>query len=592
MLNSSKKLPNPGPTAGRNCGLRSRGGNVLIIILVTICFILLPLLIVVSQLGFLQIDRDRTQSVVDAAGLIAANDLSRIILNDENFGYVSLSNYPPIGKGTLAADGEPLPVTGINTLIGTIRQNAIIARELGNETMEHLSETDRVNAKKTIKNLNAAIKEALSGERGKKFTDIHGQVVNPIVDAQEFLNANLPKNVHLVSLTLSSGWLESGGTTNVAIPQPERLSLLTTEQIRGEFYKPFVDVPVDGKAFTFAGLGAASTLVSAKEFRNADDKLINSIVKLECVISRDNTVDNGISSPLTPPEKLRCVACCQPYSAADVGPKGVMTLRFTGGPIPGMQSWSDFLKPEGFQDSKITTYDAVSGDYNLDREARMVPHYSEMRLGTAQQFAEHLYCWLRNGGMRPRIDSVLTMINDSFKSDPKQIYAYEFGKDGVVSRRILQKDPFPVGVTADEQFSSTVDTRIQNGVAPIIIFRNNVKRLGTAHGGKHAGQPLAGNPLNWCEIPEYGGDEHQALGLGKGRLGTGLSLLDPTGSIAPDLAINNPNYSLFSQLDGRSLSMQPRRSFYSGGLALDIEIGGTTPPDIRRDVVSMRKLKR
>lgn len=572
--------------------IRSRNGNVLIIIIITICFILLPLLIVVSQLGFFQIDRDRTQNIVDAAGLIAANDLSRIVLNDENFGYVSLSNYPPVGKGTLADDGEPLPVTGINTLIGTIRQNAIIARELGNETMEHLSEADRVNAQKTIKNLNAAIKEALSGERGTKFTDIQGEVVNPIVDAANFLNANLPKNVQIQSLTLKSGWLESGATTNIPIPQPDLYALLAPDQIRGGNYKPFINVPVDGKAFTFAGLGSSSTLVSAKEFRDTDDKHINSIMRIECVLVRDNKVDNSLSGPVRPPEHISCVACCQPHSAADVGPKGVMTLRFTGGPIPGMQSWSDLLKREGFQDKKITTYDVVSGDYPLDSAARMVPHDSEMLLTTSQQFAEHLYCWLRNGCMRPRIDSVLAMVSDSFKSDPKQIYAYEFAKDGNISRRILQKDPFPVGVTADEQFSSTVDTRIQNGVAPIIIFRNNVKRLGTEHGGKHAGQPLAGNPLNWCEIPEYGGDEHQASDLGKGRLGTGLTLLDPTGATDPELAIHDQNFSLFRQLDGKSMCMQPRRSFYSGGLALDIEIGGTTPPDIKRDVLSMRKLNR
>jgi len=257
-----------------------------------------------------------------------------------------------------------------------------------------------------------------------------------------------------------------------------------------------------------------------------------------------------------------------------------------------MQSWSDLLKREGFQDRKITTYDVVSGDYPLDGEARMVPHYSEMQLGAAQQFSENLYCWLRNGCLRPRIDAVLAMVTESFKSDPTQIYAYEFAKDGNISRRILEKDPFPVGVTADEQFSSTVDTRIQNGVSPIIIFRNNVKRLGTEHGGKHAGQPLAGNPLNWCEIPEYGGDEHQALGLGKGRLGTGLTLLDPTGSVDPEQAIFDKNFSLFRQLDGKGMCMQPRRSFYSGGLALDIEVGGTTPPNMTRDVLSMRKLNR
>ena len=74
-------------------------------------------MVALAQLALYQVDKTRTESVIDAAGLVAADDLSRLIINDPNFGYVSLSNYPPIGIATCAADGEPLPVVGINTLV-------------------------------------------------------------------------------------------------------------------------------------------------------------------------------------------------------------------------------------------------------------------------------------------------------------------------------------------------------------------------------------------------------------------------------------------------------------------------------------------
>ena len=91
----------------------------------------------------------------------------------------------------------------------------------------------------------------------------------------------------------------------------------------------------------------------------------------------------------------------------------------------------------------------------------------------------------------------------------------------------------------------------------------------------HAGQPLAGTPLNWCELAEYGGDEQIAAKLNKGHLGTKLTLADPSGNTQVDAAINDPNLAIFQSFDGKAIFHQPRRSFYSGGLALDIEIGGT-----------------
>lgn len=567
---------------------RQTKGNLLYIVIFTIAVVIMPLFLVCSQIMLYVVDMERTKNVVEAASLLAANDLSRIVVNDPNFGYVSLSNYPPVGKSTLAEDGEPLPVTGINTLVGTVRQNAILANEIGNDTMRTLVEDDRNNLEGTIAELNATLSDALREDTKRSYLDIQGARVEPVKDVMAFLKKNLPSNIKLESVRVSNGWLSHGGNTTISTPQPERLAQLKQTDSQGGLYKPFIDLPVANRSFTFAGIGNASSLVPPGDFREPDGKHISSIVRIEIVVTRGSLVKSQIPS----------VACAQPFSLPDVGPAGVMTIRFTGGPVLGLQSWSDFLNPGNFQDNRVTTYDVVGGDYPKDPNASMSEFFANYTPTTSAQFAEHLYYWLRNGHMRPRLDAVLSMISDPFPNGSNQIYAYEFAKDGNISRRVITRDPFPIGVTADSQFSTTADTGVQNGVHPIIIFRNNVKNLGTMNGGKHAGQALPGYPLNWCEIPEYGGDEFIAKGLSKGRLGTHLSLADPgvpsgtTGDDSSSSTAPGATPDLFRHFDGKTLFLQPRKSFYSGGLALDIEIGGTRQASTAFDVDSMRRMTR
>jgi hypothetical protein len=548
---------------------RKNNGNVLVLIIVITALIVVPLLLVFSQTGFYVMDRERVQSSVDAACLIAANDMSRIIINDPTFGWVSLSNYPPIGKATKALDGEPLPVTGINTLVGTIRQNTIIAGELANEKMRELADRDRSSLEMTIAELNVTLKEALGGADGSNWIDINGAEVRPVKDVEAFLRAHLPANTRLESLTMTTGWLNGGGITTIEVPKPEEFAQLKPKQSQAGNYKPFVDVPANNRNFTFAGLGPSSRLVSHSEFQPADGKHINSIVRIECVVARQNPYLPFFPVGNEAGARMKCVAYAQPFTIDDVGPKGIMTLRFSGQPVPGLQSWSDFLRPGNFEDRQVTAFDVTGGDFPIDKGSIMAQVESDG--GTAGQFAEHLYYWLRNGHLQPKLGAVLDMVNAQFKPGPSEQFAYEFAKDGSISCRVLYKDPFPIGVTADSQSSTMVDTRIQGGLSPVIIFRDNVKHLGTSSGGKHGGQPLAGYPLNWCELRDYGGDEQTARALGKGKLGTQLTVVDQN-ALPPDA--NDMFTEIFRKLDGKALTVQPRRSFYSGGLALDIEIGG------------------
>lgn len=559
---------------------RNQNGNILLLILASLCLIIVPLVILVSQGGLYAVDRDRAKSAVEAAALLAANNMSKVIIDDPQFGYVSLSNFPPNGEGTMAPDGEPLPVIGINTLTGTIRQIAVLGHELQNQTISELAEDDREALESTVEDLNSALKTALEKDQREKTTDNQGTNIEIAKDVSNFLKTHLPPSLKLESVELENGWLAGSARSTIPLPSPQQFSHVSKdESIDGE-YRAFVDIPLDAKNFTFAGLGKSSALVSSKEFRAADDKHINSIVKVKVTFVRNNEFHHMLPFGLEAPDKIEISAAAQPFTMEDGGPAGVMTVRFSGGSVSGLHTWSDFLQKDNFHDRQIMTYQALGGDYPLDARAVMRPSKLDSADGTSQQFAEHLYYWLRNGHLRPRIGSVMEMLSQRFQSGPNDIYAYEFDNNGNISRRVITKDPFPRGFTSEAQVSTTVDTSTNSGINPIIIFRNNVKRLGTQTGGKHAGQPIAGTPLNWCELSEYGGDDFIAGAVRKGRLATGFTLLNPSAG-----------NSVFRGFDGKTICLQPRKSYYSGGLAVDIEIGGINLPKQDMDPGTISAIK-
>lgn len=458
---------------------------ILLIVCIT-AVLIVPIFIFVSRLAPFLAGRGHAQNVVEAAGLLAAHSLSRIVIADPAFGYVSLSNHPPEGTATRALDGEPLPVIGINTLVGTLRQNAIVADELKNGSMSALVDRDMAYLDATIRSLNTKLSDAVSSDNNNAvYTDMNGKVVNPVAEVNEFLKSNLPPNMHVESVKLSLGWLDGGSESTIPAPEPRRLARVNGEDLVDGKYEAFRDFPVGKKHFTFAGLDNQAHLVSTRKFKKFDPNHINSILKLECTLS---CTDDSSA-------KVEIVTCCQPYSAPDQGTAGAMTLRFEGQPVPGLLSWHEFLRSGNFDDNKLTSFYVVGGDYPFDQKANMYESQRELKSTTSEQFAEHLYYWLRNGRLRPRIDSVLTMMTDSFRSNPNDIYTYQFMDDGSIERRIAESAQFPRPVVAEGQFTAMADTRIKSGASAIIFFRDNVKNL-SIKSGKHAGQPLAGYPLN------------------------------------------------------------------------------------------------
>lgn len=512
---------------------RGRSGNMLVLIAVIAMFVFVPILIFLCRFSPFVIGSERSQNVVEAAGLLAANELSKIVMYDPDFGYVGLSNYPATGKFTPAKDGQPLPVIGVNTLVGTLRQTAVIANQLHCDRMNTLLDQDLASLKGTINNLNNKIAQVLSDDSPRGCIDVDGVLVQPLQHVRTFLEQNLPPNTNIESLTLSPGWLEGGSETGIVVPKPEALSMVHPADMDAGQYEAFRNIPVGGKPFQFAGLGVQAHLVSNRKFREPDGHHINTIVKIECVLSQK-------SDPST---KINCVACCQPAARPDTTRGGAMTVRFSGRPVPGLLSWNDFLMEGSFQDNKVTVYDVVNGDYPYQHDARVYPRHLENTNYTSQQFAENLYCWLRNGHCKPRVDAVMAMMNEPFLSCLNEVYSYEFSDDGSIQRKVYDGRNFTRAVTADGQFNAVADTRVKSGAYAIVIFRDNVRRLGSS-GGKHAGQPLAGYPL---ENSDAAYDYEQLAAKFANRAGS------------------------------------------PSGLALDIEIGGTSDSTARRDVLSMRE---
>jgi len=209
---------------------RNNHGNMFLLIVCIVVFVFAPLFWLIGQMGPFMLSAQKTQKVVDAAGLLAARDLSQVVFNDPNFGYVSLSNHSAGGTATRALDGECLPVLGINTLVGTIRQNAIIANNLHNETMSELVSQDTGCLGATVQTFNTTFSDLLCGQNNRRCFDMNGVEISPLQDVQKFLTDNLPGNTKLKSLKLSLGWLEGGSETATQVPQPAPLAMIDPEK--------------------------------------------------------------------------------------------------------------------------------------------------------------------------------------------------------------------------------------------------------------------------------------------------------------------------------------------------------------------------
>ena len=132
--------------------------------------------------------------------------------------------------------------------------------------------------------------------------------------------------------------------------------------------------------------------------------------------------------------------------------------------------------------------------------------------------ADGIHDWLRTVHVRARIDSLIAALNTKISRDCSQpCLLYEFNQDGYVLTRSLSETPFSSqAVSENQRYLLTFDGLADGASIWAISLRDEVSNLGTLSGGKHAGQSIAADAVNWCDLQVYGSQSLSPALAGKG----------------------------------------------------------------------------
>lgn len=587
---------------------RRPSGNLLVLGLVA-AIPLLMLFIALLRMELLGTVAQRSQTAAEAASLAAAADLSKIVVNDPCHGFVALSDYGPYGRDTLAADGEPLPVLGINNIIATARLQTLLADQLNNDELRSLAQEDVQAARNAAKLLSDALNASLQPGSRYQARDLDGNIVRPFEHALQIYSASLNNGgglgkAQIRDFHLALGWLKSGSDSNTMSPLPEDLAAMpVSARVKGN-YRAFIDIPACGESFYFAGLSPQPSLADTKQFMTADGKRFCSIIKVDTDIL---LTDSDFTNPASDHQCLHTSACAQPSSLPDISAPGVLAISFMHGFVPGINSIQNILNNDQLNDSRVNILTADGGDFPIDLESRLIsaPQVDSVKT-VSQTFAVGFHDWLRTAHNKPRIDAVLDAVSEPFMesalggSGPK-LYPnlfYEIDTNGRVRVSNLRQNPFFPNNSANgigrskqklqqhlsaciydqQDYALNFNAITAGAYSWMMVYRNYTRSLGTASGGKHAGQVLPGDPVNWCELTEFDSCPEQAFEKGKGEKALGLQA---QGAMYDETAVKLEG-AHFTKRNGSPLSNQPRKSYYSGGLAVYFELSSPIALDLNQ----------
>jgi hypothetical protein len=313
-------------------------------------------------------------------------------------------------------------------------------------------------------------------------------------------------------------------------------------------------------------VSAQAHLTDEAMFEKRDGKHFCSVIKIEV----DLRQARGLIADFGKSDWTHVEACALPPERPQLGPSGALMLFFPCGPVNQVSCLSNLFQLFGENEQTARLYEATRGDLPTDATATTTPTaiapWQSTELNSTRVVATAFYSWLRSCGVKPRIDATMNAMNNSFNVTLKSSsIIYEFDATGNLLTASMPSMPFPMSVLSDRQLF--VESRSD---AYSICCYDNVWNVGTIRGGKHAGQPLAGDPINWCELPYFQQSPEAAKSAGKAE-STGLTpvslkqqLCEIPGGIPTETAAFTAN--------GRLVSTQPRKSYYSGGLAVELSI--------------------
>lgn len=480
---------------------RSRKGFTMVLSGLCCAFLILLAFGIVQIQAYLMV-RQKDQFAVEAAAVHAARDLSRAIVSDPYWGEVCLSDQPACGKATLAQDGEPLPVFGVNTITNVVRTEKLLAECFQDGEMHELADADRQQCLETTRRLQNQLESAVrpSGACSSVLTDIDGRRVDIYANARREFVKTLPEIqtgiARLRSFSIRLGWLADGSTT--LTPNPERtLSGPLTSQ---DALESFVDLPVAGASFLYAGLSDTARLVDCSRFRSGDGKRFCNVILVEAEVehgtTRESSPDNWAAN-----HSITVRAAAIPAGVKCCGTGGSLVVHFPQGTPKTLSCLRDIFDSKELLSAQGKSMLARGGDFPLDPGAVLVEQ-PRRPLSVAARRA--FFDWLRTNGGRASIESIRRIVETPFDEScrplqPRSAVVYSFDKDGQCKVKRCTNVGFLKNTIADGQ-SYDVSYGVMNcerGEVGIAI-RNQVTTL-SPEASKHGGQPILSElPADLC----------------------------------------------------------------------------------------------
>lgn len=489
------------------CPARAGSGNALTLVLAVGFFLLFVFLFALTFVRLLGSHQEQV-TAIQSASLAAASDLSRIVIQDKNFGFISLSDCPPNGRYTIARDNYDCPVRSINTLLATIRLDMIVADQMHDKILMLYAQRDYANAMSAADSLAQSLNAAMAPSGTGKDKD--GNTVNPFNDALAAYNAN---PVHLAegtstlvpgSFKLTLGYAP-GITTNTPVPQPTDFANVAQDQQYNSNYRAYQNISYDKQNFVFSAVEDHTLLADAKLFTSNAGGLNHAVPSIVKCDADESFTDNAHNQRI-----IHCCACAEPGSLMDKQPApSAMVVTFLNGADPPAKTLlALFTDPSINKSPTDSTLFARAGD----APPGATTAGSLYGLGTphapfGQTLRVALYDWLRANGPALNLRSLFDVFKQTFPSGSGSYCVMVAAPGGQCSETTAPVDPSVWLPVSDQQWTAVSGQAVltsQNLYSDIFVT-DYLYQQGTLAGGTHAGQALiegapqtvtADNPLN------------------------------------------------------------------------------------------------
>lgn len=465
---------------------------------------LLALMVALMMLTFhvqmFFLNRQRVQSACDAAALAAASELSRIVIEDSNWGFISLADQAACGKATIAADGEPLPVTGINTIIATDRLENLLGENVASPALSNLIDEDSSKTKSTVSKLQTALDDSLKPLQKRQFKDLNGTAVQPYLRARSVFEMNIPdiaaKKARVKDFRIQLGWLQDGSSSQT--PNPLRANDEAISE--SDFYRAFVSLPAGGKDFCLAGVSKDVRLVKADRFRTGDGKHFNSTVLVEAEIEY---MHSNEKRELEPTYVIAMRSAALPSSGKNTSASGSLVVYFPQGTMKNFSTLRSILEANDLQKAQAQSSRAAKGDFPRDLGSELVASNEVKQPTIGESVARGVLDWLKTNNGKTRLAVLLSILDRKFDDvtdgAPGSVAIFDFDSKGnAILSHYNNGGFFKQTVSENQSFDIVYGACFTEKGSTGLSVRNNVNRIGREWGGRHGGQPLyAELPVNY-----------------------------------------------------------------------------------------------